>query len=188
MRGKANKMKQPIRVQSSKVIVGIALLVSLSSCSSPAPAPMPSDTPTATQSSASRGEHEHGGDAGLEGTTESPSTYTRPQWSENEKKKARDVAEKATKAFVDSSKNREDWFAALSPFLTVDARSSYEYTDPKTMPFGKVKKVGTPKQNPDFPDFIDVPVQVAGGSLTVELHYSEDYKKLQVIRFTESGS
>lgn len=182
-------MKQLSRNQTARFLVCLALLTGLTACSSPTEPRESSEIPASTAPSASSEGHNHGGgDAGLEGSTEAPVTHVRPTWSKAEEKKAREVAEKATRAFVNTSKSQKDWLVGLSPYLEPDARSTYAYTDPKTLPYGKLKKVGTPKPNSKYADFVDVPVQVAGGSLNVELHYSEDYKKLQVIRFTESGS
>lgn len=181
-------MKPLPRNQTAKFLLAFALLTGVTACSNPTNPNESIEGPASTAPSGHSESHNHGGDAGLEGSTEAPATHKRPSWSKSEEKKAREVAEKATRAFVDTSKNQKDWLASLSPYLEPDARSTYAYTDPKTLQYGKLKKVGTPKPNQKYLDFVDVPVQVAGGNLNVELHYSEDYKKLQVIRFTESSS
>lgn len=129
-----------------------------------------------------------GGDAGLEGPTGSATAATRPTWSGDESKKASETALKATKAFVDTSKSPKVWYKALKPYLNADTASTYANTDPEQIPYGRVEKVGTPEQDQTHPDFVYVPVQVAGGALIVELKYSTDYKDFEVVRFTQDAS
>lgn len=126
--------------------------------------------------------HDEGSDLGLEGPTSSPAPVKTPAWNKAEQERAADVARRAATAFVDTTVSAQIWRQNLAGFLTQDAQALYSTASNESMPYGAVTKVGSPAQDKAHPMFIDVPVQVEGGALTIKLQYNDDYTKLLVYK------
>lgn len=167
----------------------VVLCTTLAGCTSPQADPPPSSRASSSESSTAAtapSDAAGGGDAGLEGPTASPHAGKLPTWSQAEAKKARAAARAAVVAFVDSKAPAKKWRANLSKHLAPGVSDKYQYTDPSTLPYGKVTKVGKPEPNKEHPMFVTVPVTVEGGQLSVELVYSDDYKHFGATNFTPS--
>lgn len=108
---------------------------------------------------------------------------TQPPWSAGESKKAKETATKAAEAFTNTTLSAKDWLAGLAPFLQADARKDYASTDPKNVPFFSVESVGDPTPDAQYSQFVEVPVKAEGGTFTVELIYSNDYRRFEVTQF-----
>ncbi|WP_147391682.1 hypothetical protein [Galactobacter valiniphilus] len=126
--------------------------------------------------------HDEGSDLGLEGPTGSPTPVSTPAWNKAEQERAADIAHRAAAAFVDTKVSAQIWRQNLAGFLTQDAQALYSTASNESMPYGAVTKVGAPVQDKAHPMFIDVPVQVEGGALTIKLQYNDDYTKLLVYK------
>lgn len=126
--------------------------------------------------------HDEGSDLGLEGPTGSPTPVSTPAWNKAEQERAADIAHRAAAAFVDTTVSAQIWRQNLAGFLTQDAQALYSTASNESMPYGAVTKVGAPVQDKAHPMFIDVPVQVEGGALTIKLQYNDDYTKLLVYK------
>lgn len=126
--------------------------------------------------------HDEGSDLGLEGPTGSPTPVSTPAWNKAEQARATDIARRASTAFVDTKVSAQIWRQNLAGFLTQDAQALYSTASNESMPYGAVTKVGTPIQDKAHPMFIDVPVQVEGGALTIRLRYNDEYTKLLVYK------
>lgn len=143
----------------------------------PAPAP-------ASESASPDPEHAH--DDSVQLLTGAPPA--RPSWNAQQQRNAAAVTTNATKAFLNTTGTAQDWRSRLKPFMNADTFAEYADTDPGRITYGEIKFVGVPRLNRDYPDFIDVPVQLSHGQLNVSLKYSSDYTHLEVLRFEEAGT
>lgn len=162
----------------------LAGALALTACGGPSQAPLAS---TATSSSAPLPSlhHDAGSDVGLEGPLDTPEPVKIPAWTESEKERAATVAKKAATAFVDTSVTPNVWRKNLAQFLTKDAQDLYSTASNESLPYGEVTKSGAPARDPKHPMFVDVPVQVDGGSLLLRLQYTEDYRELLVYKIEQ---
>ena len=157
--------------------------VVVSSSSTPT-TPTSATTPTQTEAVVPTGAISDGSDVGEDhGHKVTGPVPTQPAWSKAEAAKAKDTATKAAEAFTDTGKPAAAWFKALSPYLNSDARQDYATTDPLNVPFLSVLSVGEPVQNAKYREFVTVPVKADGGTFSVELIYSADFKRFEVTQF-----
>lgn len=61
------------------------------------------------------------------------------------------VASKVMDAYTDVKKNKDEWFAALAPYLTIPYAQEAQYIQPSRLPVSKVISTGTviPAEVPD---------------------------------------
>lgn len=173
------KMRSPKSALTASAAAMVLLL--LGSCSAGQSQPASSAVPS-TGASVPSLHHDEGSDLGLEGPTGSPTPVSTPTWNKAEQALATDIARRASTAFVDTKVSAQIWRQNLAGFLTQDAQALYSTASNESMPYGAVTKVGTPIQDKAHPMFIDVPVQVEGGALTIMLQYNDEYTKLLVYK------